>query len=170
MIRKSHRHGRIQPVRHPVYGRRLRATARGTSRRNCPFKTSTTGWLTTFIRSTLFGRWLRVSSSCSCRPGSCSLRLGSVAQRIASHTAAMNLYDLPPGWLCVLHLRLRYRMGQLVERSCAARLVRVAWSRSFGAEQRLGMGAAVDAAGKATGAFTYGIIGTTGWFLNGAVE
>ena len=31
------------------------------------------------------------------------------------------------------------------------------------------MGAAVDAAGKATGAFTYGLMGTTGWFLNGAV-
>src|SRR6266542_2510267 len=30
-----------------------------------------------------------------------------------------------------------------------------------------GLGAAVDAAGKATGAFTYGLIGTTGWFLTG---
>jgi Amt family ammonium transporter len=33
-----------------------------------------------------------------------------------------------------------------------------------------GLGAAVDAAGKATGAFTYGIIGTTGWFLTGAAN
>ena len=32
-----------------------------------------------------------------------------------------------------------------------------------------GLGAAVDAAGKATGAFTYGLIGLKGWFLNGAV-
>jgi len=32
------------------------------------------------------------------------------------------------------------------------------------------LGAAVDAAGKATGAFTYGIIGTTGWFLTGAAN
>src|SRR6266850_7619790 len=34
----------------------------------------------------------------------------------------------------------------------------------------IGLGAAVDAAGNATGAFTYGIIGTTGWFLNGGVN
>ena len=32
-----------------------------------------------------------------------------------------------------------------------------------------GLGAAVDAAGKATGAFTYGLIGLKGWFLTGAV-
>src|SRR5205807_774203 len=33
-----------------------------------------------------------------------------------------------------------------------------------------GLGAAVDAAGKATGAFTYGLIGLKGWFLNSAVN
>ena len=33
-----------------------------------------------------------------------------------------------------------------------------------------GLGAAVDAAGKATGAFTYGLIGTTGWFLTGVAN
>ena len=33
-----------------------------------------------------------------------------------------------------------------------------------------GFGAAVDAAGKATGAFTYGLIGTTGWFLTGVAN
>jgi Amt family ammonium transporter len=32
-----------------------------------------------------------------------------------------------------------------------------------------GLSAAVDAAGKATGAFTYGLLGTKGFFLNGAV-
>jgi Amt family ammonium transporter len=32
-----------------------------------------------------------------------------------------------------------------------------------------GLGAAVDAAGKVTGAFTYGLIGLKGWFLTGAV-
>ena len=32
-----------------------------------------------------------------------------------------------------------------------------------------GLGAAVDAAGKATGAFTYGLIGLKGWFLSSAV-
>jgi Amt family ammonium transporter len=34
----------------------------------------------------------------------------------------------------------------------------------------LGLGAAVDAAGKATGAFTYGLMGTTGWFLTGVAN
>ena len=34
----------------------------------------------------------------------------------------------------------------------------------------IGLGAAVDAAGKATGAYTYGLLGTTGWFLTNSVN
>ena len=51
----------------------------------------------------------------------------------ASHTAAMNFLIYPLGVLCVLGLRFRDRLGQLVERSCTARLVRVVRSRSFSA-------------------------------------
>ena len=69
----------------------------------------------------------------------------------ASHTAAMNFDDLPAGVSRVLGLRLCDRLGQLVERTGAAGLVRVARSRPFGAQRRLGFGRSGRRGGKGHG-------------------
>ena len=83
----------------------------------------------------------------------------------------MNLDDLSARVSRVLGLRVRHRLGQLVERSCRSRLVPVSSVQAFRCSiEGWGWGAAVDAAGKATGAFTYGLIGLKGWFLTGAVR
>ena len=167
---RRRRSGRIRRAPILVSGRRPPATARGISRRNCRFKTFTIGWRTTFISINFVWALVAGFLVMFMQAGFMLVETGLCRAKNASHTAAMNLMIYPLGGFGVLGLRLRYRMGQLVERSRASRLVRVAWSRPVCANGGWGFGAAVDAAGKATGAFTYGIIGTTGWFLNGAVE
>ena len=52
----------------------------------------------------------------------------------SSHTAAMNLMIYPLGVSRILGLRLRYRLGQLVERTRASGMVSLARSRSFSAK------------------------------------
>ena len=127
------------------------------------------GWLTICTRSTYV--WVLVAGFLVMfmQAGFMLVETGLCRAKNAAHTAAMNSDDLPAGLSRLLGLRLCHRLGQLVERPGTSGLVSVARSRPFGAERRLGLGAAVDAAGKATGAFTYGLIGLKGWFLTGAV-
>ena len=87
----------------------------------------------------------------------------------SSHTAAMNLMIYPLGGLAFWIYGFAIGWGNWWNGP-----VPPGWYASLGPglstlSQGLGIGAAVDAAGKATGAFTYGLMGTTGWFLNGAV-
>ncbi len=88
----------------------------------------------------------------------------------ASHTAAMNFLIYPLGCLGFWVYGFAIGWGNWWNGP-----VPPGWYASLGPGLSVlnggwGLGAAVDAAGKATGAFTYGIIGTTGWFLNGAVN
>src|SRR6266481_1810070 len=88
----------------------------------------------------------------------------------SSHTAAMNLMIYPLGALGFWVYGFAIGWGNWWNGP-----VPPGWYPSLGPglsvlSEGWGLGAAVDAAGKATGAFTYGLIGTTGWFLNGAVN
>src|SRR3990172_5008644 len=88
----------------------------------------------------------------------------------SSHTAAMNLMLYPLGGIGFFIYGFAIGWGIWWNGP-----VPPGWSPSLGPGLSLlnsgfGLGAAVDAAGKATGAFTYGLFGTTGWFLNGAVN
>src|SRR5439155_5936108 len=85
----------------------------------------------------------------------------------SSHTAAMNLMIYPLGGLGFWLYGFAIGWGNWWNGP-----VPPGWFASLGPGLSVlnggwGLGAAVDAAGKATGAFTYGIIGTTGWFLAG---
>jgi len=87
----------------------------------------------------------------------------------AAHTAAMNLMIYPLGCLAFWVYGFAIGWGNWWNGP-----VPPGWYPSLGPGLSLlnegwGLGAAVDAAGKATGAFTYGLIGLKGWFLNGAV-
>jgi ammonium transporter, Amt family len=87
----------------------------------------------------------------------------------ASHTAAMNLMIYPLGCLAFWVYGFAIGWGNWWNGP-----VGPGWYPSLGPGLSLlnegwGLGAAVDAAGKATGAFTYGLIGLKGWFLTGAV-
>ena len=87
----------------------------------------------------------------------------------ASHTAAMNLMIYPLGCLAFWVYGFAIGWGNWWNGP-----VPPGWYPSLGPGLSLlnegwGLGAAVDAAGKATGAFTYGLIGLKGWFLSGAV-
>ena len=88
----------------------------------------------------------------------------------ASHTAAMNLLIYPLGGLGFWIYGFAIGWGNWWNGP-----VPPGWYASLGPGLSTlaggwGLGAAVDAAGKATGAFTYGIIGTTGWFLTGVAN
>ena len=85
----------------------------------------------------------------------------------SSHTAAMNLMIYPLGGIAFWLYGFAIGWGNWWNGPVAP-----GWFPSLGPGLSVlnggwGIGAAVDAAGKATGAFTYGIIGTTGWFLTG---
>ena len=85
----------------------------------------------------------------------------------ASHTSAMNLMIYPLGGLGFWIYGFAIGWGNWWNGP-----VPPGWYASLGPGLSVlnggwGLGAAVDAAGKATGAFTYGLIGTTGWFLAG---
>jgi ammonium transporter, Amt family len=87
----------------------------------------------------------------------------------ASHTAAMNLMIYPLGCLAFWVYGFAIGWGNWWNGP-----VPPGWYPSLGPglsvlNEGWGLGAAVDAAGKATGAFTYGLIGLKGWFLTGAV-
>ena len=88
----------------------------------------------------------------------------------ASHTAAMNLMIYPLGCLAFWVYGFAIGWGNWWNGP-----VPPGWYPSLGPglsvlNEGWGLGAAVDAAGKATGAFTYGLIGLKGWFLTGAVD
>lgn len=88
----------------------------------------------------------------------------------SSHTAAMNLMIYPLGGLGFWIYGFAIGWGNWWNGP-----VPPGWFASLGPGLSVlnggwGLGAAVDAAGKATGAFTYGIIGTTGWFLTGTAN
>ena len=87
----------------------------------------------------------------------------------ASHTSAMNLMIYPLGCLAFWVYGFAIGWGNWWNGP-----VPPGWYPSLGPglsvlNEGWGLGAAVDAAGKATGAFTYGLIGMKGWFLTGAV-
>ena len=84
----------------------------------------------------------------------------------ASHTAAMNFLIYPLGCLGFWVYGFAIGWGNWWNGP-----VPPGWYASLGPglsvlNEGWGLGAAVDAAGKATGAFTYGLIGLKGWFLD----
>ena len=88
----------------------------------------------------------------------------------SSHTAAMNLMIYPLGGIAFWLYGFAIGWGNWWNGPVAP-----GWFPSLGPGLSVlnggwGIGAAVDAAGKATGAFTYGVIGTTGWFLTGVAN
>jgi Amt family ammonium transporter len=88
----------------------------------------------------------------------------------SSHTAAMNLMIYPLGGLGFWIYGFAIGWGNWWNG-----LVQPGWYASLGPGLSVlnggwGLGASVDAAGKATGAFTYGLIGTTGWLLTGVAN
>src|SRR5262245_6169705 len=87
----------------------------------------------------------------------------------ASHTACMNLMIYPLGAFAFWVYGFAIGWGNWWNGP-----VPPGWYPSLGPGLSVlsdgwGLGAAVDAAGKATGAFTYGLIGLKGWFLNSNV-
>ena len=87
----------------------------------------------------------------------------------SAHTAAMNLMIYPLGCFAFWVYGFAIGWGNWWNGPVAP-----GWYPSLGPGLSLlndgwGLGAAVDAAGKATGAFTYGLIGLKGWFLSSAV-
>jgi len=87
----------------------------------------------------------------------------------SSHTAAMNLMIYPLGGIAFFIYGFAIGWGNWWNGP-----VPPGWYASLGPGLSMlgdgwGLGPAVDTAGKATGAFTYGIIGLKGFFLNGAV-
>ena len=87
----------------------------------------------------------------------------------SSQTAAMNLMIYPLGGLAFFVYGFAIGWGNWWNGP-----VPPGWYPSLGPglsllNEGFGLGAAVDAAGKATGAFTYGLFGTKGFFLSSAV-
>jgi ammonium transporter, Amt family len=88
----------------------------------------------------------------------------------ASHTAAMNFLIYPLG--CVAFWAYGFAMGW---GNWWNGPVAPGWYASLGPglsvlNSGIGIGAAVDAAGKATGAYTYGLMGAKGFFLSSSVN
>jgi len=87
----------------------------------------------------------------------------------SSHTAAMNFMIYPLGGIAFFIYGFAIGWGNWWNGP-----VGPGWYPSLGPglsllNEGFGLGAAVDAAGKATGAFTYGLFGTKGFFLSSAV-
>jgi Amt family ammonium transporter len=87
----------------------------------------------------------------------------------AAHTAAMNFLVYPLGCLAFWVYGFGIGWGNWFNGPVAP-----GWYASLGPglaalNEGLGLGAAVDAAGKLTGAYAYGLIGTKGFFLGSAV-
>src|SRR5437773_10569591 len=88
----------------------------------------------------------------------------------SSHTAGMNFMIYPLGGIAFFIYGFAIGWGNWWNGP-----VPPGWYASLGPglsvlNGGIGIGAAVDAAGKATGAYTYGLLGTTGWVLNGVVN
>ena len=88
----------------------------------------------------------------------------------AAHTAAMNFMIYPLGCLAFWVYGFAIGWGNWWNGP-----VPPGWYPSLGPglallNQGIGIGAATDAAGNATGAFTYGLLGMKGFFLTGAVN
>ena len=88
----------------------------------------------------------------------------------ASHTAGMNFMIYPLGGIAFWIYGFAIGWGNWWNGP-----VPPGWYASLGPglstlSSGLGIGAVTDAAGAATGAFKYGLLGTSGWFLNGAVN
>ena len=88
----------------------------------------------------------------------------------ASHTAAMNFLVYPLGCLAFWAYGFAIGWGNWWNGP-----VPPGWYASLGPglsllNSGIGLGAAVDAAGNATGAYAYGLLGTKGWFLNSSVN
>ncbi len=88
----------------------------------------------------------------------------------AAHTSAMNFMIYPLGCLAFWVYGFALGWGNWWNGPVAP-----GWYASLGPglsvlNGGIGLGAAVDAAGNATGAFTYGLMGTKGFFLTGAVN
>ena len=88
----------------------------------------------------------------------------------AAHTSAMNFMIYPLGCLAFWVYGFAIGWGNWWNGP-----VPPGWYPSLGPglstlNGGIGLGAALDAAGNATGVFTYGIMGTKGFFLNGAVN
>jgi hypothetical protein len=89
---------------------------------------------------------------------------GMIRSKNAAHTAAMNFMVYPLGCLAFWVYGFAIGWGNWFNGP-----VPPGWYASLGPgltalNEGLGIGAALDAAGKATGAFTYGLIGTKGFF------
>jgi ammonium transporter, Amt family len=87
----------------------------------------------------------------------------------AAHTAAMNLMIYPLGCLAFWAYGFAIGWGNWWNGP-----VPPGWYPALGPglsvlNEGWGLGAAVDAASKATGAFTYGLLGLKGWFLTNAI-
>jgi ammonium transporter, Amt family len=87
----------------------------------------------------------------------------------AAHTSAMNFMIYPLGCLAFWAYGFALGWGNWWNGP-----VPPGWYPSLGPglsvlNSGVGLGAAVDAAGNATGAYTYGLMGTKGWFLTGVV-
>ena len=150
-----------------VSGRRRPAMARETFPRSCRFRISTIGWPTIFSRSTIV--WALVAGflvmfmqagfmfveTGLCRAKNCCPYGGDEPDDLSAWAAsrsgctALRLVGATGGTVPCL------RAG-IASLGPGLSVLNEGW----------GLGAAVDAAGKATGAFTYGIIGTKGWFLD----
>jgi Amt family ammonium transporter len=94
---------------------------------------------------------------------------GLIRAKNAAHTAAMNFMIYPLGCLAFWAYGFAIGWGNWFNGP-----VPPGWYASLGPglaalNEGLGIGAALDAAGKATGAFTYGLLGTKGFFLGSAV-
>jgi Amt family ammonium transporter len=88
----------------------------------------------------------------------------------ASHTSAMNFLIYPLGCLGFWAYGFAIGWGNWFNGPVAP-----GWYASLGPglsalNSGIGIGAAVDAAGNATGAYTYGLLGTKGWFLGSSVS
>ena len=88
----------------------------------------------------------------------------------AAHTAAMNFMVYPLGCLAFWAYGFAIGWGNWFNGPVAP-----GWYSSLGPgtsilNAGIGIGAAVDAAGNATGAYTYGILGTKGFFLSGVSD
>jgi len=97
------------------------------------------------------------------------VEVGLCRAKNASHTAAMNFMIYPLGCIAFWAYGFAIGWGNWWNGPVAP-----GWYASLGPglsvlNGGIGLGAAVDAAGNATGAYTYGLLGTKGWFLSSSV-
>ncbi len=132
-IRRSRRHGRIQPEQHPASGRRQQAMAKAISRRNCRLRTSMIGWSITSTRSIMCGCRRRILGHVHAGWFHAGRNRSMPREERFSHRGyepddlSARLFGFLGLWFCD-------RLGQLVEWSGCPGLVSLARSRSVDAE------------------------------------